>query len=129
LSGSNGDLECIIEPNHDNSYFDIAKDEAILKLRSMGLLSRSSEDKSMINAHGRRLIDLCVSSRLLILNDRIGSDKGVGTYTRIDKSGKTLVDYMLGSPQLFALVYKIFNIQFLVLKTNYLWGCTTASSL
>ena len=51
---------------------------------------------------GRRLIDLCISCSLLILKIRLGSDNGVGAYTRIDTTGKSVVDYMIDSPELFA---------------------------
>ena len=67
------------------------------------MLNRLPQDKYLMNTHGRRLIDLCISCSLLRLNGRLGSDNGVGAYTRIDTTGKSVVDYMIGSPELFAI--------------------------
>ena len=66
----------------------------------MKMLNRFSQDKSLVNTHGRRLIDLC---SLLILNGRLGSDIGVGAYTRVDTTGKRVVDYMIGYSESFAI--------------------------
>ena len=40
---------------------------------------------------------------LLYLNGRLGSDRGIGAFTRIDTTGTSVVDYIIGSPQLFAV--------------------------
>ena len=61
---------------------------------------RYSMDKSPINRHGNQLIERCKSAGIVIFNGRIGTDKGVGEYTRVDTTGCSVVDYMIGSPSL-----------------------------
>ena len=47
---------------------------------------------------------MCKSAGLLILNGRVGKDKGIGNFTRVDTTGRSIVDYMVVSPQLLKLV-------------------------
>ena len=61
---------------------------------------RVSKDKSRPNSHGISLIELCKSCELLILNGRTGADKDVGEFTRVDTTGKSVVDYAIASPTL-----------------------------
>ena len=44
------------------------------------VMPRSSQDK-IINANGRKLLDVCKLNTLRIANGRLGSDRGVGKYT------------------------------------------------
>ena len=62
--------------------------------------SRYSMDKSPINRHGYQLIELCKSAGIVIFNGRTGTGKGVGEYTRVDTTGCSVVDYMIGSTSL-----------------------------
>jgi hypothetical protein len=48
--------------------------------------------------YGERLLELCKSVGLYILNGRVGSDKGVGNTTCKDAS---VVDYVIGSAGIF----------------------------
>ena len=48
----------------------------------------------MSNTFGCRLIELCRIVGLLILNGRIGSDKGIGDFSRDSTTGKSVVDYV-----------------------------------
>ena len=54
-------------------------------------LSRSSQDRS-VNRLGTRLIELCKSNELIILNGRIFSDRNIGKFTCKDLS---VVDYVI----------------------------------
>ena len=101
LEGSNGELTHLL-PEKSNDYETSAIDDAIYQLHTHRFLERYSLDKSFPNAHGKRLLDLCISSRLLIVNGGLGFDKGVGAFIRIDTTGKSVGDYMLRSPYLFA---------------------------
>ena len=47
---------------------------------------------------------MCKSAGLLILNGRAGKDKGIGNFTRVDTTGRSIVDYMVVSPQHLELV-------------------------
>ena len=64
---------------------------------------RVSEDKK-VNNYGKELINLCISSRLRIMNGRIGMDKGQGVFTCITPRGSTVVDYSVASIDLFKLI-------------------------
>jgi len=57
-----------------------------------------------INSSGNKLLDLCTSSGLRIVNGRIGDDAGVGSYTFMSSLGCSLIDYVLVFPELFSLV-------------------------
>ena len=57
-----------------------------------------------VNKHGTQLLDLCESTGMLILNGRMGREKGIGEFTRDDTTGRSVFDYMIGTPRLFDLV-------------------------
>ena len=59
------------------------------------LLKRSSQDKGRPNALGYQLIDFCKNNDMIILNGRLGSDKGIRKVTRKECS---VVDYAIVSP-------------------------------
>ena len=61
---------------------------------------RTSLDKRPLNDHGRKLLDLCKTSGLLIVNGRIGND----FYTRVGKDTSGVVDYMLSSLSLLDII-------------------------
>ena len=67
-----------------------------------GVLPRSSEDADVSPTnYGRKLLDLCISTGLRIVNGRVGNDKGVGKYTCITHRGSSVVDYVLSMPGFF----------------------------
>ena len=66
-------------------------------LNERGLLGSSSMDTRKIDKHGRDLLDLCKSTNMVILNGRIGLDKGIGHFTRVDTTDCSVVDYLLSS--------------------------------
>ena len=57
------------------------------------------------NKHGIQLLELCKTIGLLIINGRLGQDKGIGDFTRQDTTGCSVVDYMLCNPELFCELY------------------------
>ena len=67
-------------------------------------LERFSKDKSRANKHGVNLLEFCQTVGLLIINGRLGSDKGIGAFTRVDTTGCSTVDYMLCNPELFSQI-------------------------
>lgn len=73
-------------------------------MQKSGILTRHSEDRDKANKYGLQLLDLCKSSNLFIMNGRIGQDKGIGKYTRIDTTGNSLVDYVIGSLNMFRVI-------------------------
>ena len=62
-------------------------------------MPRSSKDK-IINANGRKLLDLCKLNALRIANGRPGSDRGVGKYTYVGSTGRSVIDYVIATPNL-----------------------------
>ena len=64
---------------------------------------RVSQDKQ-INSYGRELIDICKSLNMFIVNGRIGKDSGVGSFTRSDTTGSSVVDYLLCSTLNFNII-------------------------
>ena len=65
---------------------------------------RTSCDKKAPDEYGHKLIDLCKTCSLRIVNGRVGSDKGVGNYTSINKRGQSVVDYVLCESNIFKLL-------------------------
>ena len=55
---------------------------------------RINSDK-IIDAQGKRLLDLCISTGLLIANGRLHADKNVGKFTFSSHRGESTVDYLL----------------------------------
>ena len=73
---------------------------AIEALSRMDKLKRYSYD-TVINEYGQKLLSLCRSMGLLICNGRLGKDKTKGRYTRLETTGKSVVDYVLCTPDVF----------------------------
>ena len=59
-SGSNGDLEHLLLRN-DIGLIANVQDEMIGEMHSLNFLNKHSEDKSPINSHSRRLIEMCIT--------------------------------------------------------------------
>ena len=54
-----------------------------------------SNKDTVIDNNGRRLLDLCKSTGLLIGNGRLCADKDIGEFTCITPRGRSVVDYFL----------------------------------
>ena len=63
--------------------------------------ARVSCDKKAPDEFGYKLLDLCKTCSLRIVNGRIGSDKGIGNYTSVNSRGKSVIDYVLCKPDMF----------------------------
>ena len=98
LDGSNGDLDNLVPYDSKQSL------EIIFDMHCKQQLQRHSVDRKPLNSHGSNLIDLCKSLGLLIVNGRLGEDKGAGGYTRIDTTGCSVVDYVIANPRLFSSI-------------------------
>ncbi len=70
--------------------------EGVNLLNGHGLLKRLSKDTHM-NNYGYRLLDLCRSHSLFIVNGRVGHDRYVGDYTCIKGVNHHVVDYCIAS--------------------------------
>lgn len=58
------------------------------------ILPRFSMDKGS-NSHGNKLLELCMSTSLSIVNGRLGEDYGIGKYTCYNSHGSSVIDYIL----------------------------------
>ena len=82
-------------------YIDITIDSEDIECMIYGadtgnkVMPRSSED-TIVNEYGRKLIDMCISHDLLIVNGRAISDPK-GSYTCYTHNGSSLVDYVICS--------------------------------
>ena len=54
-----------------------------------------------MDINGKRLLELCKTTQLLIANGRLGHDTGLGEYTSIGSNGRCVVDYLLLSRDYF----------------------------
>ena len=66
-------------------------------------VERKTSDTDRPNNWGHRLLSLCKALNLRIMNGRIGKDATVGQVTC---KGVSVIDYVICSPALFALVCK-----------------------
>lgn len=74
-------------------------------------VARANSDVGRPNSNGRRLVELCQEHGLIIANGRIGADAGIGRITCHNRNhGRSTVDYMIASPELFPLVSR-FEVQ------------------
>ena len=64
-------------------------------------LDRFSKDARPVNNNGRQLLDICKTSGLVIVNGRLGNDKGIGRATRVMGNHSSVVDYVIATPKLF----------------------------
>ena len=62
-------------------------------------LDRFSKDARAVNNNGRQLLD--ISKTLVIVNGRLGNDKGIGRATRVMGNHSSVVDYVIANPKLF----------------------------
>jgi hypothetical protein len=65
--------------------------------------SRANQDKSPLNKRGRELTQLCVTSRLRIVNGRTFGDSG-GKLTCHEYNGSSTVDYVIASEELIKTI-------------------------
>ena len=73
------------------------------------LNSRSNSD-AVVNNSGKKVIEMCQSFDLRIVNGRVGSDQNIGKYTCFNKNGGcSAIDYAILSKRLFPLVQD-FNV-------------------
>ena len=73
-------------------------------------MHRQSEDVGHVNNNGLLLLDFCKQTGLRIMNGRVGQDREIGRYTFVGHRGSSLVDYVLGSQEMFNFV-KSFEVQ------------------
>lgn len=99
MYGSSGGLDDVLPGPHIDPTANV--NESMIKmLHCKGKLTRYSRDTADVNNYGKKLLELCKSSGLLIMNGRFGTDKGVGNFTRIETTGNSVVDYGIITPAL-----------------------------
>ena len=68
-------------------------------------IPRKSED-SVVNNYGRELLDLCIASRLRIINGRTRPDDNKGAFTCFTPRGASVVDYTIVSDEITSHIFK-----------------------
>lgn len=73
---------------------------------------RVSCDKKAPDEYGHKLLDLCKTCSLRIVNGRVCSDKGIGCYTSVNKRGKSVIDYVLCKSEMFKQIceFKVHDV-------------------
>ena len=89
------DMEDRLSLNKHDVFFDLEEDCGI----SIG--KRSSQDMHPVDKYGKKLIQLCVTLGINIVNGRAGRDAGIGKFTTRNNS---VIDYALASPDLFSYI-------------------------
>ena len=98
LSGNDGNLLIINSANNKMSIL-------IREMAENGNLKRFSKDEARTNRHGSQVIEFCKSIGLLIINGRVGQDKGIGDFTQFDTTGRSTVDYMICNPEFLSIIH------------------------
>ena len=70
-------------------------------MENLGILPQRANKDTKCDNNGRKLLDLCKSTGLVIVNGRIGCDKKIGSTTC---KGASTVDYVLASPTIFPYI-------------------------
>ena len=86
----------------ENDFIIIDKHDAFSSLETgsdVYHINRANQDVHDLDLHGKKLIDLCKTQNLLIVNGRVGEDKGVGQFTSKNNS---VIDYVLAPPNFFS---------------------------
>ena len=78
----------------DDALYDLFNIKTLLARANMNEL-RTSKD-NVINNEGRKLLDICKSSHICILNGRCGEDKYIGNFTFRNTS---IIDYSIASAE------------------------------
>ena len=87
----NGRTGCYCDFILYDQYIEAGLDDSI---RYKDIPTRANRD-NVTDAYGRRLLELCKTTNLLIANGRLGLDKDVGDFTFYGEKGCSVVDYLL----------------------------------
>jgi len=98
-----GDLNSRCSDKNDLLSFDPYIDVDNQLSDHVIVLPRASMDH-VIDTHGNRLIELCLSTSHIIGNGWLHSDQGVGDYTFHSLNGSSVVDYLLLKPYKFKYI-------------------------
>ena len=94
---------CLQDVHVRDEFFEVATGIDLLQ-DADDLPARANED-SVVAAHGRHLINLCLECNVCIANGRVGLDSGVGRFTCENRNGgRSAVDYAVMSPDLLPCV-------------------------
>ena len=73
-------------------------------VNGVNLPERVSMD-TVCNSSVIKLLDICHSTDLRIVNGRIGSDAGIGHSTYMSPTGESLIDYAIMSQDIFHILH------------------------
>ena len=100
-----GDLNSRVGNEKDYVIFDNTANIDILPIdyKTYEIIPRFSQDNT-INTNGRKLLNFCKFNSLRIANGRLGLDKGVGKYTCVGSTSRSVIDYVIVNPSLFDVI-------------------------
>lgn len=105
MNARTGSLKDVYVENEVGNYLaDLDFDNTISEINSC----RNSRDNSFVNNYGKQLIKFCLENNLYILNGRAKGDE-IGNVTCIANKGKTVVDYVIVTKNIFDRV-SCFNV-------------------
>ena len=87
------DMEDRLLLNKHDIFSDLAEDSCT------PIVKRSSQDMHNPDLYGKKLIQLCITLGINIVNGRVGIDKDIGKFTTKNCS---VIDYAMASPELFS---------------------------
>lgn len=118
-----GTMTDIIQVNDDdNNYFvndDVYNNLNILSIPEPRFNQDATLDRS---SYGKKLLEICKCNQVIILNGRMGHDRGVG---KVTTSYNTTVDYVIGSPLLMKYVTHFEVLQYEPLYSDVHCGIRT----
>ena len=56
-------------------------------LLNLDMLNRNAMDRTVVNKHGRQLIEYCKATGMLIFKGRLSRDRGIGCFTGDNTTG------------------------------------------
>ena len=105
LNARCGNRSDIIQNSKDFEKYIHVIDANDVPTRSVLLPERVSMD-TVCNSSGIKLLDICHSTDLRIVNGRIGSDAGIGHFTYMSPTGESLIDYAIMSQDIFHILHE-----------------------
>ncbi|CAC5393226.1 E3.1.11.2 [Mytilus coruscus] len=105
MNSRTGEINDVLETDNLEKYIDCVEPDVF-----PAISKRCSMDK-VINAYGRKLIQLCYNTGLTIANGRLGNDS-CGSYTFCTSRGQSVNDYLLVCPENYYIIKNFGVIDF-----------------
>lgn len=91
-----GDLNSRTADLLDYLIFDKYIDQNVSFVHEVQIPDRVNQDRTVDN-NGRRLLDTCIATGLVIANGRVSNDRYAGEFTYCSARGQSTLDYLIGN--------------------------------